>query len=206
MYLKEMTQDEAESYLDKVHPWREEYNTTADSSYSHLKSATYDWRVEQQWGKPNATFSAIMDGDKMVGFVCLSVTKRHPKTASIRHVSIFEPYRSGGYGRKTLELAHTWFIKHQAQFVRFFSDKKSVKFYEKCGFQWIGLSKSGLPFTLYPLNEKEFITNQESVYNNYEETISKMPEDLVRKQVGKLKESYFTLDTVFQGSTLNQFF
>lgn len=112
------------------------------SSKSHLKAALYDWRVEGQWDNEGSIVLSYEDK----GYAFLSFTKRAPQHCTLRHVFVLEEHRGEGIGVKLVDLMKAEMNKRECERLRFFADIPSVGFYEKLGYNWHGVSKSGLPF------------------------------------------------------------
>lgn len=110
--------------------------------YQHLKTALLDWRVEEQWGKEGAVVAGINN----TTFIFVSFTKTEPRHVTIRHVMSIPGAQKG----QASYLVKDWLVQEAEQRnverLRFFADKKAVGFYEKLGFTWHGISKTGLPF------------------------------------------------------------
>lgn len=113
------------------------------SSKSHLKSAAYDWRVENNWSKSNAFVLNYQDK----GYAFITFTVRNPHYCVLRHIVTLEEYRGQGVGRKLMQMVYDIMKQRQVNIIRFFADIPSVKFYETLGYKWHGKSKTGLPFT-----------------------------------------------------------
>ena len=131
-YLEEVLQDR----IDLGYKGRE-------SSKSHLKSALYDWRVENQWEKDSAKVLTVDNK----GFAFITFTKREPKYCVLRHLVTLEEHRGQGVGSLLMEQMYSEMKKREYSILRFFADIPSTGFYEKLGYQWHGKSKTGLSFT-----------------------------------------------------------
>ena len=112
------------------------------SSKSHLKAALYDWRVERGWENDRAVVLSYEDK----GYAFLSFTKREPRHCTLRHVFVLEDFRGEGIGVKLIDMMNAEMIERECNVLRFFADIPSVGFYEKLGYKWHGMSKTGLPF------------------------------------------------------------
>jgi len=112
------------------------------SSKSHLKSALYDWRVEENWNKETAFVLNYEDK----GYAFITLTKREPRHCTLRHVFVLEEYRGEGIGKKLMQMMYDTMNESDVKRLRFFADKPSVAFYESLGYKWHGVSKTGLPF------------------------------------------------------------
>lgn len=117
------------------------------SSKSHLKNALYDWRIEKQWDSPNAKVLNL--GNK--GFMFISYTKKEPRHCSLRHFFVLEKYRGLKVGFDMMKLLEKEILDNKVRYLRFFANKPSIGFYEKLGYKWHGISKTGLPFTYWDL-------------------------------------------------------
>lgn len=119
-----------------------------ESSKSHLKSALYDWRVENHWNNEKATVLSYEDK----GYAFLTFTKRKPFYCVLRHLVTLEEYRKQGIGTELINMMYVEMRKREYRTIRFFADKPSTGFYEKLGYKWHGKSKTGLLFTYTDIN------------------------------------------------------
>ena len=125
-----------------------------ESSKSHLKSALYDWKIENNWSNENT--SVLSYNSK--GFIFLTFTKREPKYCTLRHIITLEEYRGQGVGKELIKLMYSEMREREYSKVRFFADIPSVGFYEKLGYTWHGKSRTGLSFTYTDINTMELLT------------------------------------------------
>ena len=134
----------SEEYLEEILQQRIDMGLKGrESSKSHLKSALYDWRIEQNWNNSRATVLSFENK----GFVFLTFTKRNPKYCVLRHIVTLEEFRGQGIGTRLMEMMYEEMKKREYTVIRFFADIPSVGFYEKLGYSWHGKSKTGLSFT-----------------------------------------------------------
>lgn len=124
-----------------------------ESSTSHLKSALFDWRVENNWSNPNA----VVLSHENKGFAFLTFTKRDPKYCVLRHIVTLEEYRGQGIGSQVMNLMYSEMRNREYRVIRFFADIPSVGFYEKLGYRWHGRSKTGLSFTYTDIETMELL-------------------------------------------------
>lgn len=124
-----------------------------ESSKSHLKSALYDWRVENHWNNEKATVLSYENK----GFAFLTFTKRKPLYCVLRHLVTLEEYRKQGIGTKLMNMMYDEMRKRDYSIIRFFADKPSTGFYEKLGYKWHGKSKTGLLFTYTDINSMRLL-------------------------------------------------
>ena len=117
-------------------------NKGRSSSKSHLKQALYDWRIEGNWDSSKAEVIEIDE----CAYAFVTFTSRAPQHCVIRHLFVLEAKRGCGYGGKLIQKIKEAARCRNIERLRFFADKPSIEFYEKLGFSWHGLSKSGLPF------------------------------------------------------------
>lgn len=200
--LRDLSQEEAESLESMCTKFKDQYNCTSDSSLTHLRSSLTDWRVESLFKYLHvSTFSSIEINDEIIGFACLNMTRKQPRVGTIRHFCIFEPYRSKGHGAQAMELIHLWFTEKGCGYVRFFSDKKSTSFYEKLGIKWLGISKTNLPFTLYPIKHKLFKVNTNLVYNDYEDTLRRLPSSVLMSRTERLKSLNYDINQIMASTS-----
>lgn len=122
-----------------------------ESSKSHLKSALYDWRIENNWERDNCKVLTIDNK----GFAFITFTKRNPKYCCLRHIVTLEEYRGEGIGSKLMNEIYKEINNRGYTNLRLFADKPSVGFYEKLGFKWLGKSKTGLSYTYTNINTME---------------------------------------------------
>lgn len=132
------------------------------SSKSHLKSALYDWKIENNWENPNAEIITL--NDKAYAF--LTYTKREPRHCTLRHFFVLESERGKGIGKALINEMKIKIKQREINILRFFADIPSVAFYEKLGYKWHGKSKTGLPFYYgdidgnlidLPVSQKRFV-------------------------------------------------
>lgn len=123
------------------------------SSKSHLKSALYDWRIEQNWDSERAVVLTYENK----GFAFITFTKREPKYCVLRHLITLEEYRGLGVGTELMKLMYQEMSNRNYNILRFFADIPSVGFYEKQGFKWHGKSKTKLSFTYTDINTMDLV-------------------------------------------------
>jgi GNAT superfamily N-acetyltransferase len=141
------TEEEMEQLLNEI----EHIKGGSLSSKSHLKNALYDWRIEKQWNKDSAKVFSYEDK----GFMFISYTKREPRHCTLRHFFVLEEYRGQQIGLKMMKMLEEDMKNNYVMLLRFFANKPSIEFYEKLGYKWHGLSKTGLPFTYWNIIKKE---------------------------------------------------
>jgi len=112
------------------------------SSKQQLMVALYDWNIENNWSRNNHFVLGYQDK----GYVFFAITKNHPRHCTLRHLFVLEEFRGQGIGSKLMLMMKYVMQKHNVGILRFFAIPPSVPFYEKLGFQWHGLSKSGYSF------------------------------------------------------------
>ncbi len=138
-------------YLEKLLTELEPTKGGSLSSKSHLKNGLYDWRVEQQW---NSSRAKVLNLEEK-GFMFITYTKREPKHCTLRHFFVLEQYRGTGTGELMMKYLVDEILSNYVRYLRFFANKPSIGFYEKLGYQWHGLSKTGLPFTYWDCRENK---------------------------------------------------
>jgi len=111
-------------------------------SKSHLKMALYDWNKENNWNNTNAF---ILD-HKQQGYIFYTFTTREPRHCTIRHLFVLEEHRNKGIGRFLIQDVRQHMFFEGVERFRFFCNKPAVDFYSKLGFNYLGMSKQGLPF------------------------------------------------------------
>jgi len=134
--MKTLLENILQDKIDKGYKGRE-------SSKSHLKSALYDWRIEQNWDRDNCDVLTIDNK----GFAFVTFTLRNPQYCCLRHIVTLEEYRGQGIGTLLMKKIYHEIEKRGYVYIRLFSDKPSVGFYEKLGYKWLGTSKTGLKYT-----------------------------------------------------------
>lgn len=112
------------------------------SAYAHLNSALKEWRVEGNWGRDNA-FVIGIEGQ---GYAFFMLTKREPRHCTLRHIFTIESARGTGVGEKLINEMRNIMQDNGVSTLRFFANKTAISWYEKLGYKWHGLSKTGLPF------------------------------------------------------------
>lgn len=126
-------------YFDALY---EELKAVGDDGANHINSARIDWTKEEQWGKPSSHVIAIDDN----AWAFFTFTKREPRHCCLRHIVTRKTHRGQGLASALLNKMYLIMEENNVDRLRFFADKKSIKFYEKLGYSWHGLSKTGLPF------------------------------------------------------------
>jgi len=114
-----------------------------ESALSHLKSALYDWRVENQWENPTAYVYSFDD----VGYMFISMTKREPRHCTLRHIFILEEGRGKRAGVQLIEKMREVMKEKGVNILRMFINRPALGFYNKLGFNdFHGVSKTNMPF------------------------------------------------------------
>jgi len=139
-----------EKYIDsclneRIHYKENVEDLKGSSSASHLTSAAYDWRVNLWYDRPNAHIIRLFNNDKTIGFIFLNKTNVTPCHWTLVHFVIYEEYRGDGHGITCLDYIFTYIINNSDEtdrWFRMFSAKPSIGFYEKLGFEWLGISKT----------------------------------------------------------------
>ena len=143
-----------EKYLEEILQQRIDAGYKGrQSSKSHLKSALYDWRIEQNWNSERAVVLSYENK----GFAFITFTKRNPKYCVLRHLITLEEFRGQGVGTELMKLMYEEMENRGYNLLRFFADIPSVGFYEKLGFKWHGKSKTKLSFTFTDINTMELV-------------------------------------------------
>tara|TARA_R100000697_G_scaffold90635_1_gene102516 strand:+ start:1905 stop:2393 length:489 start_codon:yes stop_codon:yes gene_type:complete len=148
LYNNKVSRNEILALKKHIADWK--YKGT-ESTKHHLHSAIYDWDREKQWDKDTAK---VLSLDKCC-YAFISYTTREPRHCTLRHFFTLESSRSKGYGKIMINQIFADMKANNVQFFRFFANKPAIKFYEKLGFTWHGLSKTGLPFTYWDIKNKK---------------------------------------------------
>lgn len=190
------TQDDLQAAIDQTAQYKNEYGTKSDASVQHLKSAQMDWNKECQWDKPNALIKPFYKDGTLAGIYFLTYTQRAPQHATLRHITVFEPFRGCGLASVMLNDIFTEIMNHPTcDRLRMMSDKKAVQFYEKNGFHWLGKSKTGLPFTYCYVTDCDVKKSNKNFVDNLEHNLYTLRHQL-KGQLSKLAESYYDLDEI----------
>lgn len=104
--------------------------------------ALYDWNRENKWSCENSFIESFDDR----GYIFYTFTKKTPKHCTIRHLFVLEEFRQQGVGSKLIDCAMQKMQQHNVSIFRFFVNKPAITFYKNLGFEFIGESKTGLPF------------------------------------------------------------
>ena len=144
LFNNKVSRDEIVSLKEHIADW--DFKGT-ESTNHHLKSALYDWDREQQWAKETAKVFALQK--KCYAFITYTV--REPRHCTLRHFFTLETARGEGLGSLMIKLIYKDMRNNNVKFFRFFANKPAIDFYEKLGFTWHGLSKTGLPFTYWDI-------------------------------------------------------
>lgn len=190
-----VSRNEMFEILENAREYRENVeNLKSNSTFTHLSVACYDWNVEEKWDCPCASAMAIMDGDVAMGVIFYAHTKRNApfllKHFSLRHMVVFEEHR--GKGLSYYMMAHLFEVinshRTNIRWLRFYSDKNTIKFYEKLGFEWFGNSHTDLPFAYTNVTSDDVKISNET-FNKQKDELFLDPMDRSRlyKQYEKLK-------------------
>jgi len=183
-------------------------NLGSASTFSHLNSATVDWNMEQQWNSKRAfAIKMINEQGDVVGCVFFTHTISGERHWTLRHITVFEEYRKMGVA--TILLNHFYNLIYtnpiNIHWLRFFSDKKSIKFYEKFDFKWLGLSKSGLPYTYVKIMDSDVRTSNKLFNEIRDDEYARLNTRIkLQKQFAKLQEVWYEFKDV--PDNLNKFF
>jgi len=165
-------------------------NLKSASTYSHLNSANMDWNREGRWDKDNSfAMKMTNEDDQVVALIFFSHTLRASKHWALRHFVVLEEYRNCGVASHMFKFFFKFINEHHCnvKWLRFFSDKKSIGFYEKFGFEWLGLSKTGLPFTFVRIMNDDPLTSNK-LFNESRDHLYSGIDTKIRKQLSGLKE------------------
>lgn len=124
-----------------------------ESSKSHLKSALYDWRVENNWDKGTTCVLSYLNK----GFAFITFTIKEPKYCCLRHLVTLEEYRGQGVGRELMNLIYQEMNNRGYTNLRLFADIPSLGFYEKLGYKFWGKSKTGLSYSYTDITTMELL-------------------------------------------------
>ncbi|QDP46724.1 MAG: hypothetical protein Tp156SUR915002_14 [Prokaryotic dsDNA virus sp.] len=145
---KKVSRSEIQALKIHIKDW--EYKGSK-STMHHLKSALYDWDREKQWNKDSAKVFGL--NKKCYAFI--SYTKRDPRHCTLRHFFTLETARGEGLGSLMISIIFKDMQENNVKYFRFFANKPAIKFYEKLGFTWHGLSKTGLPFCYWDIDKQQ---------------------------------------------------
>ena len=126
---------------------REANGTGLDTTGRHLFHASRDWRVESNWGRPNAIAVAFDDDSAFAFWRYTTHTK--PRHCTLRHLAVVESARGTGLGRRVVAALVEDMQARGYRYLRLFATSGSVGFYERLGMRWHGVSRAGRPFTYW---------------------------------------------------------
>jgi GNAT superfamily N-acetyltransferase len=129
------------------------------SSKSHLNMALIDWNKEQNYDRDNA-YILTVDGK---GYAFITITKREPRHCTLRHIFVLEQYRGESIGRQLLDLVYNTMHDNNVSVIRFFANKPAIPFYERLGYKWLGVGKTGLPLTYTDIRTMELVHNEKQM-------------------------------------------
>lgn len=109
---------------------------------SHLNMSLTEWGNYNFWGKDH---TEVIEIDECA-YAFISFTKTGDKHCTVNHLFIKEEFRARGYFEKLKERILKSMKERGVERLRFFATKYTIKFYERRGFNWHGLSKTGKPF------------------------------------------------------------
>ena len=99
-----------------------------------VSQATYN----KQWDYCYGCF----EGDKLLGAIVFTITKRKPVTLNIQLLFVFEAYRKRGVGARLVKEAWDTALE-KTEYIRVSARPEAKGFYERQGFHFWGTQRSG---------------------------------------------------------------
>lgn len=131
--------------------------TTRDEFVAHLTD-----RKEDNFAKTfvaKADMQEIWDNcmgywedENLLGAIIVSFSKRVPIIANLQLLHTFHSARGRGVGRILCDFAIAEANRYNASYFRVSAEPDAVKFYEKCGFTFLGEQKSGSQLSMFKMN------------------------------------------------------
>lgn len=101
------------------------------------------------WELPGARM--IMHGDELSSAIITSISKRKPYVANLQLLHTFYEHRGKGDASILCEDAVKYAYESGAQYFRVSSEIPSINFYEKIGFKFWGVQKSGCQLSMFKI-------------------------------------------------------
>lgn len=136
------------------------------------------------------------DNNELMGAIIVSYSKRDPKTANLQLLHTFYKHRGKGVGKVLTEWALKDAIANNALYFRVSAEPDAVKFYEKCGFKFWGLQKSGCSLSIFKIKDDQYCNG---IYNEEDPAIRNA---LHSGRKGSLASSYKEQESVDLNSFL----
>lgn len=183
--IREASLEELESFLLTLpHPKRGEAKT---SSYSHLRDALSEWRLEKAWehGFPPFVYEV---NNQILGVIFYRWTSREPRHTTLRHILTVEESRGKKVAEHLINHMYKDSLDNKIYRVRFFINNSAIPFYKKLGFKSWGISKTGLPFVYCFIVRSDVRVSNQLVFTS--DKFGEFLGEELNKQKSKLRESY----------------
>jgi GNAT superfamily N-acetyltransferase len=159
---------------------REEFSSQITDKDGFAKTFVAKANMQEQWDYCMGAW----DGDELMGAIITTVNKRDPKVANLQLLHTFFKHRGKGVGKVLTDYALDYAIQQGAVYFRVSAEPDAVKFYEKCGFTFWGLQKSGCSLSIFKIKDNIY-TN--AIYDENDPVIRKA---LYSGRKGSLASSY----------------
>lgn len=136
--------------------------------------------MQEQWD----LCMGAWDGDELLGAIIVSYSKRNPKIANLQLLHTFYKHRGKGVGRVLTEWALKDAVKEGSVYFRVSAEPDAVPFYEKVGFKFWGLQKSGSSLSIFKVNGENY---SEGIYDDKDPVVYRA---LYSGKKGSLASSY----------------
>ena len=95
----------------------------------------------------------VFIGTELCCAIIITLSKRVPVTANLQLIHTFHKHRNKGYA-KYLTLAMLKDVMGKADYLRVSAEKTAVGFYEKLGFKFLGMQKSGTSLSMCKITSR----------------------------------------------------
>jgi GNAT superfamily N-acetyltransferase len=147
---------------------REEFVSciTKDKGDSFAKTFVAKADMQKQW---EYCIGAYV-GDKLLGAIITTISKRQPLVANLQLLHTFVQHRAQGVGKRLCDESLVWANSNQAQYFRVSAEIPAVAFYEKIGLRFWGKQKSGCQLSMFRIGGNVF---SEGIYDYWDPIIHK---------------------------------
>ncbi|MFZ9046888.1 MAG: GNAT family N-acetyltransferase [Cyclobacteriaceae bacterium] len=123
--------------------------------------------MQDSWEVPGARM--ILSGDELSSAIITTISKRKPYIANLQLLHTFHKHRGKGEASILCEDAVKYAYESGADYFRVSSEIPSIQFYEKIGFKFWGVQKSGCQLSMFRIGGPKI---SDAIYE-LDETIEK---------------------------------